>query len=395
MPCVFSIKKQLKNGFSITELIVVIVVIGILTSISVVGYTGWRKSVNDAKLKNELIMAASALDSYRNYNNQYPDSISGVYEPGDGVTINYVKAYSGESYQLTAKINSGNSQGYFLNSGSTVKESKTCPEGFIFVPGNPVYKTDDGFCVMKYEAKNNGSNIPVSTASGSPWANITYTDALAYSQTACDGCHLMKNNEWMTIATNVMSVNSNWCDPSGTCTTQQVGNGFIFSGHNDALPNNPLTVSNPNDGYSDTGSTSFDKQRRTLKLTTGEEIWDLSGNVYEIMQETINRNNTPYLTTDVSCVTSCASWVNLTETNINFDENYITRSNALPAEAMGFSVSNGIGKMYYSYNPSDSGARTYIRGGGYGSTSGAGIFNLNFSFSTTSVLPSVGFRVTK
>src|SRR5664280_1859720 len=33
-----------------------------------------------------------------------------------------------------------------------VKINKSCPAGFLLVPGNKLYNTDD-FCVMKYDAK--------------------------------------------------------------------------------------------------------------------------------------------------------------------------------------------------------------------------------------------------
>src|SRR5690606_37026488 len=67
-----------------------------------------------------------------------------------------------------------------------------CPSGFIVVPGSSLFGTD-AFCVMKYEAKNAGSNVPVSPASGTPWVSIPQPSAIAHapSPVGCTGCHLI------------------------------------------------------------------------------------------------------------------------------------------------------------------------------------------------------------
>ncbi len=116
MPCVFSIKKQLKNGFSITELIVVIVVIGILASISVVGYTGWRKSTTENQLKSELIMAAAAMENYRNFNGEYPQDINEVFTSKSGAALSG-GSQDGENYSIDIASSDGQSRRSTNNNG--------------------------------------------------------------------------------------------------------------------------------------------------------------------------------------------------------------------------------------------------------------------------------------
>jgi hypothetical protein len=115
----------------------------------------------------------------------------------------------------------------------------TCPTGFVVVPGNPAYNTTD-FCVMKYTAKNSGGTVAssndingdgsflsntytggtaVSTATDQPWTNISQTDAITASQTAGTGAHLLTENEWMTIAHNILLQPANWCDADGSSET--------------------------------------------------------------------------------------------------------------------------------------------------------------------------------
>lgn len=55
-----------------------------------------------------------------------------------------------------------------LNSQST---PSGCPDGYLLVPGDTNLANDD-FCVMKFEAKNDGKNNAISTAESFPWVNI-------------------------------------------------------------------------------------------------------------------------------------------------------------------------------------------------------------------------------
>jgi hypothetical protein len=91
--------------------------------------------------------------------------------------------------------------------------SKSCLTGYVLVPGNPKFGISD-FCVMKYEAKDDGSGNAVSTAAGAPYASISQRDAEDKSTAA--GGHLITEAEWMTIATNALWVNANWCNLDGT-----------------------------------------------------------------------------------------------------------------------------------------------------------------------------------
>lgn len=121
---------------------------------------------------------------------------------------------------------------------------------------------------MKYEAKQVGAtNVPISQAAGTPWVNISQTDAIANSPNVagCTGCHLITEAEWLTIAQNVLSVASNW---SGGV----VGSGYIYSGHNDGAPNAALAA-DTNDANGYYGETNIvGNQRRTLTLTNGAVI---------------------------------------------------------------------------------------------------------------------------
>lgn len=62
-----------KNGFTIVELLIVIVVIGILAAITVVAYNGVQNRAHNAQRKQDLAALAKGLELYRVDNNQYPN----------------------------------------------------------------------------------------------------------------------------------------------------------------------------------------------------------------------------------------------------------------------------------------------------------------------------------
>ena len=68
------------RGFTIIELLIVIVIIGILVAITAVGFNGITKSAKEASAKSDLKQAATQLevDKAKSSNNQYPSTTSGL-----------------------------------------------------------------------------------------------------------------------------------------------------------------------------------------------------------------------------------------------------------------------------------------------------------------------------
>jgi prepilin-type N-terminal cleavage/methylation domain-containing protein len=116
-------KKQLTNhGFTIVELLVVIVVIGILAAITIVSYTGLSSKATVASLQSDLSSAKKQLGLYYVDHSAYPDSIdnstncpvlSGVTDnkyclkPSTGNTFTYAptSASNSQSFSLFASKN--------------------------------------------------------------------------------------------------------------------------------------------------------------------------------------------------------------------------------------------------------------------------------------------------
>lgn len=83
--------KHIKNqGFTLAELAIVIIVVGILAGITIVGYGAWQKNIARDAVKSDLTNAVSAMESARTFSEGgYPSSIPASFKPSDTVTITY------------------------------------------------------------------------------------------------------------------------------------------------------------------------------------------------------------------------------------------------------------------------------------------------------------------
>lgn len=327
-------------GFTIVELLIVVVVIAILVGVTLVTYNGITNQAKDA-----------------------------------------TKASAVSQWQKAAAV----------HRIQTVQDD--CPAGYIFVYGNSTLGTND-FCVMKYEAKNGGSGNAVSIASGTPWVSITQT--VAISAATASGGHLITEAEWMTIAADVLSVKYNW---SGG----EVGSGYVYRGHVNNNPASALAAStDDSDGLNGitggTGSTSGTNSQRTLLLTSGETIWDFSGNVYEWTQQAIG---TPTLTVSQIGVSgdSTFTWREWSLGSLSMGNLPANSRPSTLAATTGLSsitswnASNGIGRVYANY--AGTGARAFLRSGSWGSASNAGVLSLLLSVPASDSSPGIGFRVAR
>lgn len=394
------------DGFTLIELIVVVVIIAILSGISYVAYSNWEIKAVEAQLKSDLSGAAAAMDNSRTYNNTYPASVPNSFIASSDTTL-VGGSSDGRTFCIDATSTRETSLHFYIDYYIKTKGARPgtcatrtlCPSGFVVVPGSSTYKTSD-FCVMKFEAKNAGGNVPVSRAAGTPWVSVSQSDASVYARNVvgCTDCHIISEAEWMTIAQNVMNIGLNWS--SGV-----VGSGYIFSGHTDGAPNSPLAVSDEGNPYSDTLNSSgqntytelanqFDfvdyiignSQRRTFNLSNGSVIWDFSGNIWEGTSGIIDGSQ-PAISGR-----NYGSW-DYIDLNINTDK---TDTPIMPISTgiLGsdkWTSANGIGKLYSSANETDK--RAFGRGGDYQWGSAGGILALGLDADSAWVDNRSGFRV--
>jgi len=302
-----------------------------------------------------------------------------------------------------------------------------CPTNYIGVPGHTsadIPTTD--FCVARYEMKAvdsgnalvNGGNgvftydltncptagdcVPASRPDGTPWVDISQTDALSECSTLGTGFSLISNPQWQTVARNVEAVASNWSGGS-------VGSGRIPRGNSDnALSGTAITpdglafggtltlmayTSNASystvdaDPYRGTGNNSGQaygsgkEQWRMLTLSTGEAVWDMASNAWEWVSDLINGSATsPALSTN--------AWYEYTNATF-FDPATMDANRVLFAPSNStYNSAHGMGQLY-----GGSGGAT-TRGGSWDAGNLYGIFAADLNNSASSAVSSIGFRCT-
>ncbi|MBX3017235.1 MAG: hypothetical protein KF767_05055 [Bdellovibrionaceae bacterium] len=159
---------------------------------------------------------------------------------------------------------------FINNKPAYVNLSLCCPTGYVLIPGNGTYGTSN-FCMMQFEAKN-VSGVATSQASVSPWHSISHYDARRRCQALGTGYDLPSNNHWQTMARNVELVAANWS--SGT-----VGSGCLYIGN--AGVSGVCSYNGTGAPNYETGTSGTNRARARLRLSNGQEIWDVSANVAE------------------------------------------------------------------------------------------------------------------
>jgi len=111
---------SLVTGFTIVELIVVIAIIGVLSTIVGLSYKNWQTSIVTAQLKSDLNGVASSMENARTFGNAYPSSVPATFEASEGVTLNGGSTDGGETYCVSATSSRDTSLLYHIDSSSGV-----------------------------------------------------------------------------------------------------------------------------------------------------------------------------------------------------------------------------------------------------------------------------------
>jgi len=109
------------DGFTLVEILIVIVIIGLLAAIAIPQFITYRNQAIDAQLKSDLKNAAVAIESYFTKKSVYPASLTEIegygFHPTDGVTLT-LTIVTPSNYSITA-AKPGGTQPSFTFSSST------------------------------------------------------------------------------------------------------------------------------------------------------------------------------------------------------------------------------------------------------------------------------------
>lgn len=125
--------KPAQNGFTIVELLIVIVVIGILAAITIVSFNGVQQRAGAAVLQSDLRSAATQLEIVSIDTGSYPGNTSEL-RKSEGTTFEYTN--NGSSYCLTASSQVAQASYYFDSTEGAISEG-SCPthNGFLATIG--------------------------------------------------------------------------------------------------------------------------------------------------------------------------------------------------------------------------------------------------------------------
>ncbi len=239
---------------------------------------------------------------------------------------------------------------------------------------------------MKYEAKNNGSDIAVSQVSGTPYNNVSQINA----KTKCTDLNtvhgvdskydLISNPEWMTMAIDIEKTASNWS--SGV-----VGEGSLNRGHSDNSPNVvcDATIENVQTDCSTLEANPLKHhQKRTHTLSNNQVILDLAGNVWEHIDWALGGD----LTASPSCPPAAASEIPAVSCGALAAVDYMP-ANPGGVTAADYDSDYGMGNFY-----GGSGGAARRGGNRTIGANGAGLFALHLNETPTSgaAYTTFGFR---
>lgn len=123
-------KKISTHGFTIIELCVIIVVIGILASIIIISVGAWRTRTAETEVKSDLLNASSAMEAARNFNSGYPTSLPTGFTASPNVAVTYGSG-DAKGYCIDGVSKVISSVHYFVNASSVATDpiKGTCATG--------------------------------------------------------------------------------------------------------------------------------------------------------------------------------------------------------------------------------------------------------------------------
>jgi prepilin-type N-terminal cleavage/methylation domain-containing protein len=120
-------KTRHQNGFTIVELLVIIVVMGILLSLTVFAYGDWRLRTAKNEVQSNLIQLRSAMENARNFDNAYPSTVPTSYDASSTVTITLTGG--GAAYCAVGTSTARTTVVYYISLPNTPDPTTTKPAG--------------------------------------------------------------------------------------------------------------------------------------------------------------------------------------------------------------------------------------------------------------------------
>jgi prepilin-type N-terminal cleavage/methylation domain-containing protein len=217
-------KNQIQRGFTIVELLIVIVVIGILAAITIVAYNGIQQRARTTTLTADLRSAATQLKIDQANNNLYPATIAAA-NNGSGL-----KASPGTTYRYSVD-NTSNPQTFCLSA----------TEGTVFYSVTQASTPTEGSCVnVAAGASATSAILTDGNTASNPYygasaglVSVTVTMAAAQDVSSVKVWHYYADGRtYYATKTEVSEDGTNWStvyDSAVSGTYQETAAGKTFS----------------------------------------------------------------------------------------------------------------------------------------------------------------------
>lgn len=129
LTCMRNSKRASRRGFTIVELLVVIVVIAILASISIVSYNGITRSAKETALKADLKNGATQLYVIQLETGSYPADTDDLKKSDDTV---FTYNTSGNAFCLAATNNTLSGVSFYITDNGSITEGE-CPQPTVYM----------------------------------------------------------------------------------------------------------------------------------------------------------------------------------------------------------------------------------------------------------------------
>lgn len=318
---------------------------------------------------------------------------------------------AGTTIDLTTSTLAAATYAFYANSTNSLSHASACstatvayvksgcPTNFLEVPFNTSVGTTTDFCVAKYEMRCVGSSCPTSTpgvnavatsqSSGTPWTYINHPDSI----TACSNLNaingvsnkfaLISNPEWMTIARNIESVDSNWSSGTAGSGTLPIGWTDLNSGPAPSTDASCLY----NTGSDTCAATGLFKYRRTHTLANGDVIWDLSGSVWEWINWIVTPANKAYVAAHP--INTAQGFEEFKDLNVNVGASDEMKPSTWQPTFLTLTAVDGIGRYDAGINSTGGYA---VRGGAFWYGDSSGIYTLDINSEPSASYGILGFR---
>ncbi|MFA6016521.1 MAG: prepilin-type N-terminal cleavage/methylation domain-containing protein [Patescibacteria group bacterium] len=140
----------MKKGFTFIEILVVVTIIALLTTVAVISYSSFLKQGRDAKRKADLEQVRAALEMYKSSNDTYPVGVWTNLSVLTGATI-YIQSLPTDPKDSTNDFYYGSADGSDYILAAQLENSSSCttaPGGNACGTGNPC-----NYCMGPYGQK--------------------------------------------------------------------------------------------------------------------------------------------------------------------------------------------------------------------------------------------------